>query len=67
MADNLDGKSNSLLLGLLLGAAAVALGVLPYSITSGGTSRWSRSTFRAFPARFARTMAAKTSLSVCPP
>jgi len=25
MADNLDGKSNSLLLGLLLGAAAVAV------------------------------------------
>lgn len=30
MADNLDGKSNSLLLGLLLGAAAVALGYFYY-------------------------------------
>lgn len=30
MADNLDGKSNNLLLGLLLGAAVVALGVLAY-------------------------------------
>jgi hypothetical protein len=30
MADNLDGKSNNLLLGVLLGAAVVALGVLAY-------------------------------------
>ena len=30
MANNLDGKSNNLLLGVLLGAAVVALGVLAY-------------------------------------
>ena len=30
MADDLDHKNNSLLLGVLLGAAVVALGVLPY-------------------------------------
>jgi hypothetical protein len=40
MAVNLDGKSNNLLLGVLLGAAVVALGVLAYFYTSGGTSRW---------------------------
>ena len=30
MADDLDHKNNSLLLGVLLGAAVVALGVLAY-------------------------------------
>jgi hypothetical protein len=40
MADSLDRKNNNLLLGVLLGAAVVALGVLAYFITSGGTSRW---------------------------
>ena len=30
MADDLDHKNNSLLLGVLLGDAVVALGVLPY-------------------------------------
>jgi hypothetical protein len=30
VADNLDRKNNSLLLGVLLGAAVVALGVLAY-------------------------------------
>ena len=30
MADGLDRKNNSLLLGILLGAAVVALGVLAY-------------------------------------
>ena len=40
MADNLDGKSNNLLLGVLLGAAVVAWASLPISITSAGMSRW---------------------------
>jgi hypothetical protein len=40
MADNLDGKSNNLLLGVLLGAAVLPWASFPISTTSGGTSRW---------------------------
>ena len=40
MADDLDRKNNSLLLGVLLGAAVVVLGVLAYLYYERSHGRW---------------------------
>jgi hypothetical protein len=63
MADNLDGKSNNLLLGVLLGAAVVALGVLAYFYYERRHEPVVKVDVPAFPARSARTTAGSTSRS----
>ena len=40
MANGVNGKNNSLLVGVLIGAAVVALAVLAYIIISARASRW---------------------------
>jgi hypothetical protein len=61
MADNLDGKSNNLLLGVLLGAAVLPWASFPISTTSGGTNRFMKIDVPGFSGEILRS--ARTSLS----